>query len=98
MFGFYDEENDINLIYPKLLHKAIVNFYDEQGIIFPWSETRMCRELLNEKYLYRTDKQDRPRIRRNNAKTKREESFLGVPQSKIHIACRYLEQGYILTK
>lgn len=96
--GFYDMENNVNLVYPDLLYKAVKNFYNEQGISFPWNKSTMCKELFNQGYLYRTEHQERPQIRRCNPRSKQEETFIGLLQDKVYIACRYLERGIILTK
>lgn len=96
--GFYDEENNVNLIYPDLLYKALKNFYNEQGITFPWNKSTMCKELFNQGYLYRTEHQERPQIRRYNPRSKQEETFIGLLPDKVHITCRYNENGIILTK
>ncbi len=98
LFGFYDENENINLVYPDLLYKEIKNFYNQQGIVFPWNKSAMCKELFNQGYLYKTSKQERPQIRRYNPKTKREETFIGILQDKIYITHRYNENGNILTK
>ena len=98
LFGFYDEDEKVNLVYPNLLDKAIRSFYNQQGIVFPWNQATMCKELFNQGYLYKTDKQERPQIRRYNPRTKQEETFIGVLQNEIYIACRYVENGIILTK
>lgn len=96
--GFYDEEEKVNLVYPDLLYKAVKNFYNEQGIAFPWNKATMCKELFNQEYLYKTPKQERPQIRRYNPRSKQEETFIGLLQDKIYITCRYNENGMILTK
>lgn len=96
--GFYDEKENLNYIYPHLLYKAVKNFYNEQGIVFPWNQSTMCKELFNREYLYKTEKQERPQIRRYNPRTKQEETFIGILPDKLHITCRYNENGYILTK
>ena len=96
--GFYDEENNVNLVYPDLLYKALKNFYNEQGITFPWNKSTMCKELFNQGYLYRTEHQERPQIRRYNPRSKQEETFIGLLPDKVHITCRYNENGIILTK
>ena len=96
--GFYDKENNINLVYPDLLYKALKNFYNEQGITFPWNKSTMCKELFNQGYLYRTEHQERPQIRRYNPRSQQEETFIGLLPDKVHITCRYNEKGIILTK
>lgn len=96
--GFYDEENNINLVYPDLLYKAVKNFYNAQGISFPWNKSTMCKELFNQGYLYRTEHQERPQIRRYNPRSKQEETFIGLLPDKVYITCRYIENGIILTK
>ena len=94
--GYYSE--DVNWIYPELLYKAVKNFYQQQGTIFPWNKATLCRKLFEKKYLYTTAKQERPQVRRGNPITNKEESFIGIPKEKIDIPCRYLYRGTIITK
>lgn len=99
--GYYKVEKNktgINLIYPDLLYKSVKNFYSQQGLLFPWNQSEMCKELFTQGFLYKTGKQGRPQIRRPNPRTNREETFIGVLQDKIDIACRYRHQGIILTR
>lgn len=96
--GFYDRSENVNYVYPDKLYIAVKKFYNEQGVTFPWNQTTMCKELFNQGYLYKTPKQERPQVRRKNPITQREESFIGLLQDKVYIACRYLERGIILTK
>ena len=58
----------------------------------------MCKELFNQGYLYRTEHQERPQIRRYNPRSQQEETFIGLLPDKVHITCRYNEKGIILTK
>ena len=96
--GFYDEKDDVNLIYPDILYKAVKRFYNEQNVEFPLNKTAMCKELMLKGYLYRTEKQDRPQIRRQNPITKKEETFIGILPNKIYIRCRYNDEGIIREK
>lgn len=96
--GFCDEKENINLVYPDLLYKAVKKFYNEQGVEFPWSCTAMCQELYENGILYKTAKQERPQIRRKNPRSKKEESFIGILQNKIYITCRYNDGGVIREK
>lgn len=98
LFGFYDEESKLYLIYPDRLYKVIRNFYASQGTEFQWSKATMCRELFLQGYLYKTENQDRPCIRRENPRTKMKESFLGILPKKMKITCRYIRNGEIFTK
>ena len=99
--GYFRVEKDktrVNLIYPDLLYKSVKNFYSQQGLLFPWNQSEMCKELFTQGYLYKTGKQERPQISRFNPRTNRLETFIGVLQDKIDIACRYRHQGIILTR
>lgn len=98
LFGFYDENKNINLVYPDLLYKAIMSFYSQQGLSFPWKQSTMCTELLNQGFLYKTPKQNRPQMYIKNPRSSRTNSFIGILADKIHITCRYNENGSILTK
>lgn len=98
LFGYYDKESNINFVYPDLLYKAIKDYYNKQGIAFPWNKSTMCKELFLGGYLYQTEKQDRPQIRRKNPKTGKEETFIGLKQEKLHITYRYLQNRKITTE
>ena len=58
----------------------------------------MCKELFLGDYLYQTEKQDRPQIRRKNPKTGKEETFIGLKQEKLHITYRFLHNTKITTE
>lgn len=96
--GFYDEKENIHIIYPDILYKAVKKFYNEQNIEFPMDKTTMCKELMNNGYLYKTEKQERPQIRRLNPRTKVNETFIGILQDKVYIMHRYNDAGTIREK
>lgn len=98
LFGYYDKENNMNLVYPDLLYKAIKDFYNQQGKVFPWNQGTMCKELFNGGYLYKTEKQQRPAFRRRDPKTGQETSFIGILQDKLHITFRHLKDRHIITE
>ena len=53
--GYFNIEKDgtkLALIYPNLLYKEIKNYYNQQGLLFPWNQAEMCKELFTQDYLY----------------------------------------------
>ena len=88
----------MNLVYPDLLYKAIKNYFNQQGKIFPWNQGTMCKELLLGGYLYQTEKQNRPQVRRKDPKTGKDMSFICILQDKLHITYRYRKDGHIVTE
>ena len=84
-----------NCIYPDLLYKSIRKFYNEQGMAFPFNKSTLCKELMINEFLYKTEKQDRPQIRIINPITKREESVIGILDTKMYIPRHYNENGII---
>lgn len=96
--GYYDEKDNINMIYPDILYKAVKKFYNEQNVEFPMDKSTMCKELMTNGYLYKSEKQERPQIRRVNPRNKKNETFIGILQDKIYIMHKYNEAGTIKEK
>ena len=99
--GYFNIEKDgtkLALIYPDLLYKEVKNFYNQQGLLFPWTQADMCKDLFVQDYLYKTGKQMRPQVRRYNPRTDKEETFIGLLDARVNIACRFKKQGIILTR
>lgn len=93
--GFYDRERESAFVYPDLLYKKIRDFYRQQGVDFPFNKSTICKELMTNGFLYKTEKQDRPQVRMKNPITQKEETTVGLLTNKIYIPCIYNESGTI---
>ena len=56
LVGFYNKDKDCYYLYPQKIYTSIVDYYSKENIKFPISEKSLWRYLLEEGFLYRTDK------------------------------------------
>ena len=84
------------MVQPDLLFNKIKGFYNRQNEIFPLTKSMMCKELMEQGYLYTSSKQERPQIRRENPVTKKEQTFIGILTDKIFINCKKNDGGRIV--
>ena len=94
--GYLDSKNGMYLVQPDLLFNKIKGFYNRQNEIFPLTKSMMCKELMEQGYLYTSSKQERPQIRRENPVTKKEQTFIGILADKIFINCKKNDGGRIV--